>query len=256
MDFKTDGFMYAVAILIVLFVIADSLFFLIRAWKRGVKIGMDKTKMKSIVVQSSLFSMPAAISIVMTIVALSGAMGIVLPWIRLSVIGSVSYEVPAALAAMDGMGIKTGLAAEITDPKVFVSIAWVMTFGVTIGLGLVPFCTRYIQNTVSTVAAGNNFVSNVLTGAAFIGLMVAFVARSITGAGDPATVADGAGIMSISALIISCGTMFVLSKVNNKVQNRWLDALAMPLSMLAAMIGVVILGQILPESLATLEWRY
>ncbi|HPZ00797.1 MAG TPA: DUF5058 family protein, partial [Clostridiales bacterium] len=96
MDFKTDTFIYLIATAVILFVLADSLFFLIRAYRRGKELGMEKSLMRRVMVQSGLFSLPAAISVVMTVVALSGALGIVLPWIRLSVIGSVTYEVPAA----------------------------------------------------------------------------------------------------------------------------------------------------------------
>lgn len=35
MDFKESGFMYALGGFIVIFVLAQSLFFLIRAWKQG-----------------------------------------------------------------------------------------------------------------------------------------------------------------------------------------------------------------------------
>ncbi len=256
MDFKTDTFIYCVAAIVVLFVLADSLFFLIRAYRRGKELGMDKSVMKGVMVQSGLFSLPAAISVVMTVVALSGALGIVLPWIRLSVIGSVTYEVPAAVTALEAVGIKGGLASEVTDKQAFVTAAWIMTCGSIIPLVFVPIATKYIQTGVSSVASKNNFVSSTLTGSAFIGLMIAFAAKSITGVGDKAVLGDGAGIMSVTALIVSMGVMYLLVKLNNKWQNHWLESLAMPIAMFSAMLVVMILGQILPTDLATLEWRY
>ena len=101
MDFKESGFMYALGGFIVVFVLAQSLFFLIRAWKQGKKLGLSTATMRGTVTQSALFSLAPAISIVATILTLSGALGIVLPWIRLTVIGAISYEVPAAESAMD-----------------------------------------------------------------------------------------------------------------------------------------------------------
>lgn len=256
MDFKTSTFMYLIAAFVVLFVLADSLFFLIRAWRRGKTLGMDTSLMKRVMVQSGLFSFPAAISIVMTVVALSGALGIVLPWIRLSVIGSVTYEVPLAVTALEAVGAKGGLVAEVTDPKAFATAAWIMTCGASIPMVIVPFATKYIQTGVSTVASKSNFVSSTLTGAAFIGLMVAFAAKAITGVGDAAVLGDGAGILSISALVVSVLTMFLLVKLNEKVKSHWLESLSMPIAMFAAMLVVVLLGRILPPDLATMEWRY
>ena len=78
MDFKESGFMYALGGFIVIFVLAQSLFFLIRAWKQGKKLGLSTATMRGTVTQSALFSLAPAISIVATILTLSGALGIVL----------------------------------------------------------------------------------------------------------------------------------------------------------------------------------
>ena len=67
MDFKESGFMYALGGFIVVFVLAQSLFFLIRAWKQGKKLGLSTAIMRGTVTQSALFSLAPAISIVATI---------------------------------------------------------------------------------------------------------------------------------------------------------------------------------------------
>ena len=92
--------------------------------------------------QSALFSLAPAISIVATILTLSGALGIVLPWIRLTVIGAISYEVPAAESAMEALGYTGGLSAEITDPLGFSTAAWVMTLGSVMPLVIIPFAMK------------------------------------------------------------------------------------------------------------------
>ena len=52
MDFKESGFMYALGGFIVVFVLAQSLFFLIRAWKQGKKLGLSTAIMRGTVTQS------------------------------------------------------------------------------------------------------------------------------------------------------------------------------------------------------------
>ena len=100
-DFKSDSFMFWIAVGVIAFVIAQSLFFLLRAVKRGKEIGLSRDTIKNTVSSSALFSIAPAISIAVTVLVLSVALGYVLPWIRLSVIGAIQYEVPAAEAAID-----------------------------------------------------------------------------------------------------------------------------------------------------------
>ena len=100
MDFKESKFMYAIAGFIIVFVIAQSLFFMIRAWRHGKEIGMKTSDLKNTVTSSALFTVAPAIAILATVITLAGTLGLVLPWIRLTVIGNLQYEVTAAQAAM------------------------------------------------------------------------------------------------------------------------------------------------------------
>ena len=49
--------------------------------------------------------------------------------------------------------------------------------------------------------------------------------------------------------------MLILSLVNKKLNAKWLEALAMPLSMILAMGVVVLISSFAPD-LAAIEWRY
>ena len=91
--FKESPFMYAVASIIIVFVVVQSVFFIVRAWKRGRQIGIPLEDLKNTVTSSALFTIAPAIAILATVLTLAGTLGIVLPWIRLSVIGNLQYEV-------------------------------------------------------------------------------------------------------------------------------------------------------------------
>ena len=249
MDFKESGFMYALGGFIVVFVLAQSLFFLIRAWKQGKKLGLSTAIMRGTVTQSALFSLAPAISIVATILTLSGALGIVLPWIRLTVIGAISYEVPAAESAMEALGYTGGLSAEITDPLGFSTAAWVMT------LVIIPFAMKKIQNSIGKAVSKNTAWADVMSAAAFIGLISAFVGRAIVGQGDKAVLGDGAGIMSITALAVSMLSMLLFMQIEKKKKIAWLQSMAMPLAMFIGMGAVMLLAKVLPTHIAWLEWR-
>ena len=246
MDFKESGFMYALGGFIVVFVLAQSLFFLIRAWKQGKKLGLSTAIMRGTVTQSALFSLAPAISIVATILTLSGALGIVLPWIRLTVIGAISYEVPAAESAMEALGYTGGLSAEITDPLGFSTAAWVMTLGSVMPLVIIPFAMKKIQNSIGKAVSKNTAWADVMSAAAFIGLISAFVGRAIVGQGDKAVLGDGAGIMSITALAVSMLSMLLFMQIEKKKKIAWLQSMAMPLAMFIGMGAVMLLANVLP----------
>lgn len=255
MDFKESTFMYIIGGIVVLFVLAQSLFFLIRAWRQGKKLGMSTETLKGTVTQSALFSIAPAISIVATVLTLSGALGIVLPWIRLTVIGAIQYEVPAAESAMEALGYTGGLSTEITSPLGFSTAAWVMTLGSIMPLVIIPFALKKIQKGIGKAVNKNSAWADAMSVAAFIGLISAFVGKAIVGQGDKAVLGDGAGVLSVSALVISMVVMLGFMQIEKKKEIKWLQPLAMPLSMFIAMGAVVLIAQLLPADIAWLEWR-
>ena len=94
-----------------------------------------------------------------------------------------------------------------------------------------------------------------MSAAAFIGLIAAFVAKAIAGKGDSNITGDGAGILSVAALIFSVVLMLILQRLADAKKWKWLESFAMPFSMIGAMALVMLLAQVLPESIAFLEWR-
>ena len=84
--------------IIIAVVLAQSAYFLVKSYRRAKAIGMDMTKIKKTILTAAIFTIAPAVSIVITIIALSNSLGIALPWLRLSVVGSLSYEMHFALA--------------------------------------------------------------------------------------------------------------------------------------------------------------
>lgn len=246
--------MYSIGIAVVLFVIAQSVFFLVRAVKQAKQLGIENSAIKKTISSSAIFTVAPALAIVATVLTLSSALGMVLPWIRLTVIGAITYEVPAAEAAIEAFG-GAGLSQEVTDPTVFATVAWVMTLGSIMPLVLVPFMLKKIQKGMGKVVSKDGRWADLMSASAFIGLISAFIGRAVAGSGDKVVVGDGAGIMSITALLSSMLFMFVLEKLTNKFNINWLKPFAMPFSMILAMVVVMIMAKILPYNIASMEWR-
>ena len=83
--------MYLICGVIIAFVAALCVVFMVRAYRAGKALGMDTTKMKRVIVSSATFSLLPSIGILLGVIALAGSLGIPWPWLRLSVIGALHY---------------------------------------------------------------------------------------------------------------------------------------------------------------------
>lgn len=251
-DFKTGPLMYALAGFIVVFVIAQSVFFIVKSWKRAKEIGVETEKLKQTVISSVLFTIAPAISILATVLALASALGIVLPWIRLSVIGNLAYETVAAEAALNVLG--TSVSNEVTDVTQFSTIAWTMTIGSCFPLVLLPSLCKKIHKAMGKVTqkSENARLGDILGAAAFIGIIAAFISRAI--AGIPS---DGpsAGVMSVATLLSAMIFTIALDYLCRKKELKKLEPFVLPIAMFGAMGIAVLLTQVLPPEIATLTWR-
>lgn len=255
LDFKSGPFLYLLGFCIVGFIIVQSVFFLVRAWRRGKQLGMTAATLKNTVVSSALFTIAPALAIVATVLTLSKALGLALPWIRLTVIGAIQYEVPAAEAAINAFGVTTGLSQPVTDPAIFATVAWVMTIGSILPLVLVPFALKKIQKSIGKVSTRDPKWADTMAAAAFIGLIAAFIGRAVLGKGQADATGDGAGVLSVATLLFAILFMLILQKLCVKHTIKWLEPFTMPISMFAAMGVAMLLANVLPAGIAYLEWR-
>lgn len=76
-------------------------------------------------------------AIVVSVAILSKKLGLPLPWLRLSVVGSMSYETIAANNALSAMGQSLGSGAALTAQQ-YVNVLLVMTISIMVGIWLVP----------------------------------------------------------------------------------------------------------------------
>ena len=67
LDFKSSPFLYVLGFCVVGFIIVQSVFFLVRAWRRGKQLGMTTATLKNTVVSSALFTIAPALAIVATV---------------------------------------------------------------------------------------------------------------------------------------------------------------------------------------------
>lgn len=228
-------FLFILAGLVIIFVIAQSVFFLVRAWRRGKTLGMDMKQMKKTILSTAIFTFAPAVSILLGVITLSKFLGLPLPWLRLSVIGAITYELPAATTTANALGV-TALSETITDPRVYTAITWVMTLGIFPGLIWVPLFIRKIQGGLMKIKNKDSKWGDILMTALFLGMISAFLGMVF------ADIRSGlSGWIPIFVLLFSAFVMAVCGLLVKKCGMKWLENYALPISMLCAMAFAVVI---------------
>ena len=116
---------YFVVALILTFITVMCIVFILKSYRAGIKLGMDKKVLKKTITSSATFTLLPSISILLGVIALSGTLGVPLSWLRLSVIGALQYELNVAEIAAQSVGL-SGLVLSELNMKAFVTIALVV----------------------------------------------------------------------------------------------------------------------------------
>ncbi|MGN1159525.1 MAG: DUF5058 family protein [Lachnospiraceae bacterium] len=224
-----SAFMYTVAIFVIAFVIVQSCFFLVRAYRHGIAIGMKKEVLRKTILSTAIFTIAPAISILLGVITLSKFLGIPLPWIRMSVIGAITYELPAATSTATALGVS--LSETITDPKVYTAIAWVMTLGILPSIVFTPILLKPLQKGMLNIKKRDAKWSDILMTAMFLGMISAFLGMVF------ADIRSGlAGFIPLFVLLFSALLMALCGLLIKKCGMKWLETYALAISMVGAMI--------------------
>ena len=229
--------LYLICGLIVLVVLLQSVYFLVKAWKYGRKIGMDSDKLKRIARTAAIFTIAPAAAIVISVITLSKDLGVPLPWLRLSVVGNLSYETIAASNALSAMGLTFGKVDALTAQQ-YVTIASVMTVSIMVGIWLVPLIGRKLQNGVISLENRDRKWGEIFSASMFIGMISAFVGYVFS---DFSTIfhGDSSGLIPVFVMIVSA-LLMVLAGILVKVTKwRWISDYALPISLVAGMAAAI-----------------
>lgn len=233
---------------VVAFVVAMSLYYIIHSVRRAKALKMDMGKIKKVVTTSAVFSILPAVGIGIGVVTLIGSIGIALPAIRLSVIGSLQYETMMADGAATAIAgsMDEFISGTITKQD-FVTIATVMTIPILTGPLVVIFFYKKFQPKVqmlssktSATSGGGINIGDLLFQVVFIGMILGYLAMSLT------TITSGVGYLdnyyNFIAIVVAAICMYVCDLLIGKCGQKWLDSFSTPLSMLIAMAVVAVIS--------------
>ncbi len=223
-----SSYIYLCGIIILLVIFIQAFLFIRLAWREGKRIGLSREKMLKGLRAGMISAIIPSIPIVISLIAMSAVLGVPLPWIRLSVIGSAPYELLAAGIGAESMGVKSLGGAGYTG-YVFANSAWIMTIGAAWSGLMVFFFIKLLKKQYKKIESKDSDWMKIITGAAFFGVVGVFLAGPLTAGGLPlVTLISGAVLMIICALLIE------------KLKIKWLREFALPISMVGAMASAII----------------
>lgn len=214
--------LYVIGIILISYVLFESVLFYKKAYEKGLELGISKRQLLESTRFSVIFSLVPSIPILIGLVTMIPLFGdVIVPWIRLSVVGSVSYETYAAMAIKNGAQVTT----LFEDLQVYSTTLWTMTVSIMSGAVILLFFYHSYQNKLSSIREKDAAWSKILIAAMFMGLVSTIGAQQIT-----------LGGYHTLALLISMGLMAIFGGLSLKF--KWVEEFALPLSILLTLLAM------------------
>ena len=257
MEFSVNHpLLYLMAGILITAVLAQSVFFLVKAYRQSKVLGMDQSKVKKTIISAAIFTIAPAVAIVISVITLSRKLGIPMPWLRLSVVGSMSYETVAANNALSAMGQSLGSPDPLTAQQ-YVNVLLVMTISILLGIWLMPLIGKRVQGVLDSMKNRDEKWSGIFQNALFLGMISAFLGfvfsdvsrlwnpdarfmeKTVDGVTSKVAVSATSGLIPVCVMGVSAVTMLICGLLVKLPKMKWLTEYALPLSLVLGMAAAI-----------------
>lgn len=223
MSFKevaNSGVLWACVIVGIIIVVGLTVFYFRLCYKKAIEMGVDKKTLKSVIKSSVTFSIVPSIAVVAGLVTLAVVIGLPYGWFRLTVIGSVSYELMSANMALNALDLNV----ETANAYAFSLMAWSMCLGMTLSIIFNLFFNKKIHMGTMKLGKGDKKWSAVSQNVFMLALMCALLV--------PMIFAGGANLLTF---ITSAVIAVIISMIAKSTKAKWLNDFVLVFSMIGAM---------------------
>ncbi len=255
--------LFLIAGLLIAVVLGQSVYFLLKALRRSKQLGMDQKKVRKTIASAAIFTIAPAVAIVISVITLSKNLGLPLPWLRLSVVGSMSYETVAANNALGAMDQFLGSPIPLTAQQ-YLNVVLVMTISIMMGIWLVPAIGKKLQNGMVKLGNRDAKWADTFQNSLFIGMIAAFLGyvfcdvSQLWTADENGLIAKTAtevvngqemdvtryfpsttGLVPVCVMAVSAVTMIVCGLLMRNKKLKWLSEYALPISLVVGMAAAI-----------------
>ena len=213
-----------VSITIVL-VLAQCIIYMRKAWKRALALGLKREQIRKGLTTGISVSIIPTIPVLIVFLSLMPLLGVPLPWLRLSVIGSAMYESAAAAIGIKSVGeemVLNGFSAHA-----WIAAVWTMTFGASMCIVWSIVAVKPISLVYDQIEKFDIKLVLAVGAGCMAGIMA--YASTINGFSAMST----KGIVFLFSFACSVGFMILHKKIPKL---KWLKEFNMALSMIFGMI--------------------
>ena len=208
-------------------VVVMILFYLRLCYKKALEMGVEKETVMAVIKSSVTFSIVPSIAVVAGLVTLAVVIGLPYGWFRLSVIGSVSYELMSANMALNALKLDL-------DGYAFSLMAWSMCLGMTLSIIFNLFFNKKIHMGTLKLGKGDKKWGAVSQNTFMLALMCALLVPMIF-----------AGGVNLLTFVTSAVAAVLISLLAKKLNAKWLNDFVLVFSMIIAMASSVLWDKLL-----------
>ena len=117
-NFGLTAFVAAVLVLVTIVCII----FMKSGWREAKRLGVTDEELKKIVINCIGISLVPSIPIVLSVIVMVPVLGVALPWLRTSVIGSANNELISATMAAEATGVE--FTTTTMTAQAWINAAW------------------------------------------------------------------------------------------------------------------------------------
>ena len=222
MDIMSSPWMWVACSPIVIVTLIQSIVIIKRAINSAKKMGFSNSQITTAIRAGAISSIGPSCAIGVGVVALMGIIGGPAAWMRLSVIGSLGFELMNVNIAIDAIG---GALGSLTDVQMATGL-WALCLSVVAYmLNVIIFAPSY-DKLLHKVSGGDPRVFGIIITATFVGLF----GRSTVGFFMDRNIGQilaFAGAFIVSGLMVTIGI--------KKFKLTWMNEWTLPIGMLAGM---------------------
>lgn len=219
-EVSESSLLYVLVIVSLLIIAAICVYYLILCMRKAKEMGISKQKVNEIIKSTAIFSVVPSIAITIGLVTLVIVIGIPYAWFRLSVIGSVSYELMASNMALSTLNLDLANA----DAAAFGLIMWVMCVPITSTVLANIFVCKPMHLGTMRVGSGDKKWDALSQTTFMTALLVVLIVPMIFG-----------GLVGLLTFITSALIAVVVSMLAKKTGAKWMNDFILAICLIGAM---------------------
>lgn len=219
----------------ILIVLTISVIFFVRGRKRALELGVSKEDFNAAMRGCVAFSVVPSIAVIIGLFSLAPLLGAPWPWFRLSVVGSLQYELMAADLAATGAGYESLSAfAAADDPHALGTIMFVMSISIMAGMVCNIFLTKNICKTANSYTAKGGAWGALAISCFTLAMMATFSSVQLI-----------SGVIPVLVFAVSAIVTVGLSQLAVRKNIKWINDYIMSAALIVGMASAVLFTSVL-----------